>query len=773
MTNSKAWACRLALLMGTASVLVLASAGARAEETAAETDEAIATLDDTQGGAEYGEVVVTADKREVSLQKAPAAITALPAEALEQANIKSAVDLNGVVPGLTVTPNEGWSRVVAIRGVGYETAQNSIAQPSVAFHVDGIYIVNPVALQQSFLDVDRVEVQRGPQGTVYGQNSVGGTLNVVTNKPNLYDYGGTLSAAYGTYNLTDTIATFNVPLIEGELAVRGTFEHMQHDGFAESVALGGYELDDANNATGRAEVLWAPNDRFSATFLSQIYDSNTNDAALKNILDPEPDPRKLTQDYPGWMKTRQYIEALTLNYDFDWASLKSITSYQNAAWHAALDNDRLDLAHYPTGHDIMPFTGQTNVSWTQEVNLTSPTSADSSLDWIVGAFYLYTSNKARVVEYYNTAPNQPTPDITQMPSGGLPSNWGYGVQAVTTRRSYSGYGQGTYHFTDALRFTAGARYTHDEVEGWSLSNFGAYGPASTASTVGNELTGKVALEYDLTDDNMLYASWSRGFKPGGTNLNSNPTLVEKTFESETVDSIEVGSKNRFFGNALTANFAAFHYDYKNFQFISDDPVPYQGGVANIPESEVYGAEAEFGARLPYNLRLDGNATVLHSEVTSDFYTLDSVAANNAAAASGCSPYDSACLTYYRGLAIRNIKGNELPKTPSFAGSLALTHTYGFNDGGTFTSRVQYVYQGDFIYRVFDSSSLDNIDGYGLWNLYFDYMPPAGDWKFSLTATNVFDNDAVVSRFTNAFGIGTTASQYVPPRQVIARVSYSF
>jgi iron complex outermembrane receptor protein len=267
---------------------------------------------------------------------------------------------------------------------------------------------------------------------------------------------------------------------------------------------------------------------------------------------------------------------------------------------------------------------------------------------------------------------------------------------------------------------------------------------------------------------------SRGYKPGGTNLNQTPNLVQTTFQPESLDAFEIGSKNRFFDKAATANFAAFYYNYNNFQFIGDDPVPYQGGVANIPTAHSYGVEADFGTRLPFDLRLDGNAALLHSEITSNYYALDSTAADAAVAAAGCGPYDTACLTLARSGAVKNIKGNPLPKMPSFAGSLALTHTYATSDGGAFTSRIQVVYQGNYVYRVFNNSALDTVPSYGLWNLYFGYTTPKGDWNFSLTGTNILNTNAISSRFTNAWGLnGTTANQYVPPQQVIARVSYQF
>src|SRR4051812_49225749 len=165
------------------------------------------------------EVIVVADKRAVNLQKAPAAITAISGEQLDRANITDALTLNGRVPGLSVTQSESFQRLVSIRGVGFSTPQNGIAQPGVALHIDGVYVVGGTALTQDFFDVERLDVLRGPQGTVYGQNAEGGTINVITKAPDLSARSGAIDVAAGNYNLFSARAAVNLPLSDS-LALR-------------------------------------------------------------------------------------------------------------------------------------------------------------------------------------------------------------------------------------------------------------------------------------------------------------------------------------------------------------------------------------------------------------------------------------------------------------------------------------------------------------------------------------------------------------------------
>jgi iron complex outermembrane receptor protein len=592
----------LPLFLG-ASLTALALGGAAHAETAAP--------------SAVDEVIVIADKREVNLQKAPAAISVIGAEQLDRNNITDALALNGRAPGLSVTQSESFQRLVSIRGVGFSTPQNGIAQPGVALHIDGVYVVGTTALTQDFFDVERLDVLRGPQGTVYGQNAEGGTINVITKAPDLSGPSGVIDVAAGNYNFFNARAAVNLPLSDS-LALRVTAIHLQHDGFSKSTLLSGYELDDADQTGVRAQLLWKPTDDFEATLSSQYFTANQNDNALKNILDPEADPRRVTQDYPGTFDTRQFLQSLTLAKGFGWGKLTSISSYQHLKYVMALDNDRLDFAHY-TPHDIMPYSGQRTNAWTQEINLTSNPS--DTFDWIVGAFALRSSSKGSVVEYY-TRPGESTPVIfAPYPDGSTPSNLGYQSSSTPNRRSYSAYGQGTYHLGPDLRLTGGLRYTHDRSFSDNSSYFGASKRVAQST---DTVSGKVGVDYDLSPANLLYANVTRGFKPGGSNLSTSPVLGALTFQRESVWAYEVGTKNRFFDDRVTLNGAAFYYDYRNYQFSQDDPVPYQGGISNIPKARIYGAEAELTAKLPSDVLFEGSVTALSGSVRSTYKALATV-----------------------------------------------------------------------------------------------------------------------------------------------------
>src|SRR5579859_8211866 len=207
------------------------------------------------------EIKVVGQKQATSLQKAPDAITAITAAALEQNNVTSPLDLNGMVPGMVITTSEGYDRSVTIRGVGFNTPQVDSAQPSVSYHEDGIYIANPVALNSGFLDVDHIEVLRGPQGTVFGQNSIGGTINVITKAPTFDGYHGFASLATGSYALLHTSGAINVPLSD-DFALRIAGDQVRQDGTVKATKVpgsnGDYPLSDQNNYHVRLQSLWQP-----------------------------------------------------------------------------------------------------------------------------------------------------------------------------------------------------------------------------------------------------------------------------------------------------------------------------------------------------------------------------------------------------------------------------------------------------------------------------------------------------------------------------------
>ena len=197
------------------------------------------------------EVIVSAEKRSESLQDVSQAVSALSDSDLEAKNIESFVDLSAIVPGVTVSKNEGYKTVISIRGVGNETNQNAIAAPSVAFHIDGVFIASPFSLLTDFIDIERIEVLRGPQGTLFGQNSTGGAINVISKKPTTDEYYGKADVTFGDYDLLKYRTSVNIPINE-KVATRFSFSSTDREGFSKNVVTG-QDLDDANNISLRSD----------------------------------------------------------------------------------------------------------------------------------------------------------------------------------------------------------------------------------------------------------------------------------------------------------------------------------------------------------------------------------------------------------------------------------------------------------------------------------------------------------------------------------------
>ena len=211
----------------------------------------------------FEEIIVTAEKRSESLQDLSQAVTVLSGVDLDNRQISTFVDLSAIAPGVNVAKNEGFKTVITIRGVGYETNQNAIATPSVSYHLDGIYVASPYSLQTDFLDLERVEVLRGPQGTLFGQNSTGGAINVVTQAPTTDETYGSADLTVGNHGLLKTRAFINKPISEN-LAMRASFISNKRDGFTENLT-NGQDLDDADSVSARVRLSYEPSDTLGRT----------------------------------------------------------------------------------------------------------------------------------------------------------------------------------------------------------------------------------------------------------------------------------------------------------------------------------------------------------------------------------------------------------------------------------------------------------------------------------------------------------------------------
>lgn len=729
----------------------------------------------------FEEIIVTAEKRDESLQDLSQAVTVLSAEDLDNRQISSFVDISAIAPGVNVAKNEGFKTVITIRGVGYETNQNAIATPSVSYHLDGIYIASPYSLQTEFMDLERIEVLRGPQGTLFGQNSTGGAINVITSSPSLKESTTYGDITLGDYNLVKTRASFNRP-INDNVAVRASFITNKRDGFTDNLSTG-QDLDDADSISARVRVLYEPSDIFSANFTAQIFDENRNGSAQKGLLDSTPNPRELRQDSQTEHKLEASLYSAVFEWNYDAYSIKALTSYQKDDILVRRDNDRNDAAYLaPFAQLPSEYDPETNkqTTVTQEFNIVSAEPYMDKLDWIAGFFYLNTEIDISIRERLDFGWDGFDPIVVSevMAYGG---DVGFISDSTPERDSMSIYGQGTWNYSDTLRSVFGLRYTEDEVYSEVTNFFGREG-TDILEVEGSKTTTRLVIEKDLDENRMIYASYSKGYKPGGSNLTYGrenevaPIVVLPTFEEEVVDAYEFGIKAELASGRTRINSAFFFYDYEGLQYQATDPELFQGGVNNIPESEIYGAEIELSTFITDSMILDASMSWLETEITADHFALDNVQsdiATNALLGQGVNQFSDQ-VQIARAAEITNVKGNELAKTPSFTANLSLTWQKYIKNRGEISNSLQYTYRGEFKHRMFNNPLTDKVPDYEVIDLVMGYSPDSNsDLNYEIVAKNLTDENGTNARFTDVFGVGATGVELIGPRQIMLRVKKSF
>ena len=745
------------------------------------------------------EVIVSAEKRNESLQDVSLSVTALTEEELETKNITDFVGLSAIAPGVTVAKNEGYKTIISIRGVGDETNQNAIAAPSVALHMDGIFIASKFSLRTDFIDLERIEVLRGPQGTLFGQNSTGGTINVISQKPSFDETKGKTDLALGNYGLIKFRGAVNVPLSD-KVATRMSIVSTDRNGFSKNI-LNGQDLDDANHVSFRSDWFFDISDTTSLRVFGQFFDADNNGAAMKGLDDPTPNPRRLAQDSASDYQLSSEVLAAILNFELGFADLKILGSIQEDDIYVSRDNDRHNFGDV---HGSGPLEGipyiaaeyrpETSIvdTKTLEVNLISNEPINEKIDWIIGALYfdhkianaiyeVKDVNNIKQVDLMDGAftPYVHDPICATNPFAGVcfaafNAELGFVSEAYPTRESLSVYGQATYNAQDNLRYIVGMRYTEDSFSS-DVTNFFGLQKYLIEDEI-DEKTGKFAVEYDVDGDTMVYASYTKGFKPGGSNLTFGypvddeqnfgaqpaPQLIYPLFKSEIIDAFELGLKTDLMEGRMRANVSAFMYDYENLQFQSTDPDVYRGGVANIPESEMSGVELELIGILSDSLSMDLRISTLDTEITADYEALDNIKSE----------------LYFFGeepqrYALReNIKGNRLAKSPEFTANLGLQYNGELKSGVPLRATAEVIHRGDFQQRVFNSPFVDQVDSYTIVNLTtsIEISDTSG---VDFMILNASDKDGVNSAMTDVFGVAGTGIELIPPRQFIFRVRKNY
>jgi iron complex outermembrane recepter protein len=695
------------------------------------------------------EITVTAEKRVENAQKTPVAVTAISGDDIQEKSYDKLENILRDVPGLSMQATSPTGSGVYIRGVGSNVDTN-IADPSVAINVDGVYYSKGEVAFSTMYDTERVEVLRGPQGTIYGRNAIGGTVNVVSKNPT-DKLDASANIKVGNFNLKEFDAMLNLPLTE---KLWGRFSVMKQDRDSYYSPSG----DNANKFGFRGKFSYKPIDDLSFIF---TYDYSSDkglgkpqvpvpgsaghlgfpppmiptlvDPNIPNtgwITSPVSDAWSLDKYHPApkqdnWFQTY----SMQINYDSPWASFTVFPSvaknYRNFLLVGAIFGTTLGETEESQALINSPYE---ETQYSLEVRLQNP--ADSNIKWMAG--------------YYGQKSKNNAVQAAQDPASFADHDWHTIIYNQPTMTN-AFFAQITYPVTDQFRLTGGARTSTDDREKkYRFANNGGLGPGdpfyveggSTGSydsgilkykdSAGNT-TYKAGLEYDVSDSSMMYAQLTTGFKAGGLNQ----TVPPEIFKPEDLTSYSIGSKNRFLGNTLQVNFEGYYYDYNNFQVqIGQFRVnPMTGAMEMIPmyvinakKGTMYGAELETEWAISSNNRLNAALSWMHTEYGSVVLPPNPFA--------GTPPTD--------------IKGQQMSNSPELAVTLGYSHTMELDNGAQIVANLNTKISAGYY-------STPEVQLVGAWqksyhlsNASVNYYSTSGKWNFGLWCNNI-ENDAQTLR----------------------------
>jgi iron complex outermembrane receptor protein len=557
--NRFALSVRTLLAVSTAAGALAISSGAQAQE-------------EQPSAARGDEIVVTAQKREQNLQDVPVSISVVSGEEMQEQGAASLTDYAGYVPGLQVTTTgTPGQTTITLRGVAPLTASQTVGIYLDDAPVGSSAIYNrggQFSLDLLPYDIERVEVLRGPQGTLYGASSIGGLLKYVTVSPSTTRFsvkGGV--EGFGINGAGDLgwagQTMFNAPLVQGKLGVTGSFAWRKTPGFVSSV--NNASLDDQNDYEqigGRVALLWQASDRFSArlTAIYQDLDSNGNGLYAADLTGKRlGDGRSYNNYVAEAFKTELQYYAATLDYDFGGVTATSTTT------HSTTHATQLQDATYAFGvlfpllsggtiaPGITPFEINLGLKkWTQEVRLAS--ASGGSFEWLVGGFYTdEKSSNSQLVRSYDMAGNIVVP-FDPLATVALPAAY----------KEYAVFGNATLRFGERVELTGGVRWARNEQTFRQISE-GAIVPSANDPGESQEevVTWSVSPQFHLNDDAMLYGRVATGYRPGGPNVIV--PNVPPSVDSDSLTNYEIGFKADLAGRAVSIDVAAFYMDWKDIQ----------------------------------------------------------------------------------------------------------------------------------------------------------------------------------------------------------------
>lgn len=739
-----------------------------------------------------GDIVVTANKREQNLSKVGSSIAAFGAEQLAARRVETVADLAQVTPGLTFAPTPTATPVYTLRGVGFFDSTLA-AYPDVSIYIDQVPLSLPVMSTLTAFDLERVEVLKGPQGTLFGNNATGGAINLVAAKPTSTPHAG-FELGYGRYNTLDASGYVSGPLTD-TLSGRVAFKsEISENGWQHSYTSTD-TLGQKNNQAGRILLDWNPTSTLKFELNVNGWINKDDPQAPQKIANspqnaaPANFPELLYPTAPhndaaaGWGPNRPYADttfwqtALRTDYDAGFATLTSLTSFSKTRFLNATEGGGTPFADLDLDQD----RGHLK-SFTQELRLAN--GAGHRFRWVVGGNYERTTVDELTDLTYS--------DTTSTLVNGIVNSVYYSDQKM---RNYAGFANGEFDVSDQLTFKAGVRQSHTErsiyttngdnpdfpqainpntgLQGTSLTNFfnAVYGaiyggavptiapygnivldnrtnangtpvnPATYLTTdpvvesiKENSTSWSAGVNYKPVSDLLLYANVSRGYKAGSfPHLSGSVYIAYEPVKQEQLTDYEAGFKLQAFDHKLSFTGAGFYYDYRNKQLRAKFVDPLFGALdllVNVPKSRIYGAEASVDARPIHGLDLSASATYLNATVRDYTGVVGSVLTSNGTLA----PVNA------------SFAGVALPHAPKLQYSVRADYDtpisskvnlfFGVGLNGQTSSQSTLSLAGDKAFGV--PSSLYKINSYSLVDANIGIHAADNSWRVTVWGKNVFN-----------------------------------
>jgi len=699
------------------------------------------------------DVVVTARKREESLQQVPVSVAAISSTELQQRSLESLQDVAMSTPNVSFYNQQGdrSAGLITIRGIG-QSDPIVTNDPGVGVYLDGVYFGSMTGLDLDMMDVARVEVLRGPQGTLFGKNTIGGAVNIVSTLPSLQAMNGDVQITSGDYGRIDATGRISIPLLD-TLAMSVAAASHNADGYGQSLATGA-EMGNTNNQSGRIALLFQPSDSFELVATADRTRIREEGAVIKLLATAQTPLVGLLNMFSNlpynnsWLTSNDYTnystgsnlndgdtwgESLTATWTTPSITVKSITSYRNNNTTSGVDPDASPAVLIDSVEQVLQH------QFSEELQL-SGVSLGDRLHWVGGLYYFSDSAVENVNDLVFTA----------LEVIGLDAS--FFTRVTADDKSYAAYGQGTYALTDQLHLTLGLRETLEDKSGSLLRTGIPLGnviiPYTYRSASWDALSPRISLEDQLSPDVMVYVSAASGFKSGGFNGEASVAEGFQAYGPEKVWTYEAGVRADMLEKRLRVNATLFDSQYRDIQFFVS-----AGSATGAPVSNVGNAAAA---------RIIGGELEIDAVPISRLTLKASVGLTNAAyteVAASAAPITTSTQFY---------------GTPKTTATLAAEYAWPVSGSMELVPRADYAYRSAaYLNLEIPNDPLTTQGGYGLVNARVTLRSLGRGWSVAAFGTNLTDKHYFTGGSDYLASLGFAQVDMAPPRMWGGTVEYRF